>query len=189
MKVSRRGVIAGYVRKQLGDLLARHHNATQRLQAEQQRHGDLAEQIRLALGEGREDLAETATSMLLDLEAQFPVLESCVSDCLAEGRDLENYLCALQARKREMEAEMAQALKTARFAESAALGARVPGTAGIEAAVEKATNDFDRVATGMTGVSSAVRSPDAVKLAELEELARKNRIAERLARFKQEADD
>ena len=112
--------------------------------------------------------------MLLDLEAQFPVLESCVSDCLAEGRDLENYLCALQARKREMEAEMAQALKTARFAESAALGARLPGTAGIEA---------------MTGVSSAVRSPDAVKLAELEELARKNRIAERLARFKQEADD
>jgi phage shock protein A len=175
------------VRKQLGEVVARRHNATQRLQSEQKRHEELSAQIRVALAQGREDLAEAAAATLLDLEAQFPVLEASVTDCGAEEKELENYIRALQARKREMEAEMAQVLKTVKASDSATVNTRSPGTGRVEAAVDQANSAFDRVASAATGVNGAVRSTDAAKLAELEELARRNRIAERLAQFKQDA--
>jgi phage shock protein A len=62
------------------------------------------------------------------------------------------------------------------------------GEANVEGKVAKATSAFDRVvekATGVPGGQSADRQ-SAVQLAELEELARKNRIQERLAAVKSE---
>jgi phage shock protein A len=58
----------------------------------------------------------------------------------------------------------------------------------VEGKVAKASSAFDRVvekATGVPGGQSADRK-SAVQLAELEELARKNRIQERLAAIKSE---
>ncbi|MBN7797633.1 PspA/IM30 family protein [Parahaliea mediterranea] len=177
------------VRKQLGEVIARRHNASQRLASERERHEELSEQIRLALAEHREDLAEAAAATQLDVEAQLPILESSISEYGAEEAELENYIRALQGRKREMEAEAEQIIKAARAAQGQTVNTQAPGTGNVEAAVEKASDAFDRVASAATGAAGSVRSTDPAKLAELEELARKNRIRERLAQFKQDTND
>lgn len=179
----------GDVRKQLGEVVARRHNASQRLATEQQRHQDLADQIRLALKEDREDLAEAAAATQLDVEAQLPILEASIAECGTEEAELENYIHALQARRREMESEMAQILKAAKTAEGQTVNTQAPGTGNVESAVDRASGAFDRVASATTGVSGSTRATDPAKLAELEELARKNRIRERLAQFKQDSED
>ena len=61
------------------------------------------------------------------------------------------------------------------------------GSGHIDRSVDKATSTFDRVASSVTGTPAGTTSSDPAKLAELEELSRKNRIKERLERYRKEA--
>lgn len=180
------------VRAELGKIKAQKHNATQRLSQENDRHEGLSEKIRLALKEGRDDLAEAAAATQLDIEAQIPVIEKTIADCSERENELENYLKALHARKREMDAELDR-VKQAR-AESVGEGAAAISTDGdggngqVNRRVEKANAAFDRMAKTITGAPGAAKDADPAKLAELEEMQRKNRVRERLEQFRKEAD-
>lgn len=76
------------VRTELGRVIAGKHLANKRLVEESRKHEALAEQIELAVKEGREDLAEAAIARQFDIEAQIPVLESSIAD--AAGKVLGN---------------------------------------------------------------------------------------------------
>ena len=178
------------VRLELGKVVAGKHLASTRLLEANQQHEDLATKIELAVKESREDLAEAAISRQLDLEAQIPVLESTINDSGSQEKELEGYIAALQAKKREMKEEMRQ-FRLNLDDPAPSLESNVQ-TTDVEGKVAKAASAFERVvekATGVPGVGREANRHSAVKLAELEELARKNRIMERLAAVKGEMEN
>ncbi len=175
----------GDVRSELGQVLTRQYHATQRLAAENERHESLKEKIRIALKEGREDLAEAGVAQLLDIEAQIPVLEATAIETRSAQTELESFIAALQARKREMIAER-NAYRSARSSAEAVAESAAPS---VRQRVQNAQSAFDRVMDGAGGMplSGAVADPKTAKVnAELEELTRRNRIKERLAALKED---
>lgn len=180
------------VRTELGRQIAAKHLANNRLMEENRSHDELSEQIATAVAEGRDDLAEAGIARQLDIEAQIPVLERSIAEAGDKERELEGYVQALLARKREMREELKR-LAAAR-AESSAVASGGSGSesgSNVASRVAKAEAAFDRILEKQTGVAGRAATPDAAnaaKLAELEELTRKNRIKERLAAFKASPD-
>jgi phage shock protein A len=177
------------VRAELGKVLASKHLASKRLVEESRKHETLGEQIELAVAQAREDLAEAAIAKQMDIEAQLPILESSISDSAAQQKELESYVAALAARRREMEGELAQ-FRAAQRQAGATAGAdgAAPGATPARR-VSQAENAFGRVMSRATGVpGSGGMNEDSAKLAELEAMARKNRIRERLEQAKAKKD-
>ena len=174
------------VRDELGKILANKHLASRRLMDANAKHETLTGQISLAVDEGRDDLAEAAIARQMDLESQIPVLEGAISDASNEEAELEGYIEALQARRREMEEELS-AFKESRESETALTeDGEIAASGNAERKASKAERAFDRVmrdASGLPGSGGTGRQ-DAAKIAELETLSRSNRIKERLAAAK-----
>ena len=94
------------VRSELGKVIASKHLANKRLSEKNTCHEVLSERIEVALTNERDDLAEAAVSKQLDIEAQIPILEHTITECGENERELEGYITALQAKKREMKDEL-----------------------------------------------------------------------------------
>lgn len=171
------------VRSQLGKVEAARYLSTKSLNSDNSRHAELQAQIEVAVAQGRDDLAEAAIARQMDIEAMIPVVEKSIADSDAEINELNSYIQALQAKKREMQ----EALKHYEIANAAAVQAEHAATPSTATQVEQATDAFNRILNkaGAPGVSSG----DESKLAELDQLARQNRIQERLARVKSQAND
>jgi len=135
------------VRAELGKTIAARHLAAKRLTEQSSRHEELSAQIDLALSQDREDLIRAALEHQLDIEAQVPVLESAVAGAADRQAELEGYLSALQATRREMSEDL-RSLNATRTTP--------PPSEPV---------DLDRGA----------------KLSELDKLARRHRVEERLA--------
>ena len=175
------------VRAELGKVAVDKHQATKRLTVASEQHADLAEKLELAVSESRDDLAEAAIERQLDLEAQIPVLETTITELSEKEKELEGYINALLAKKREMKEELRQFRQTQTEAASTTVssGSDTTGSADVESRLSRAESAFDRVMesqTNLPGTQTKVKT--ASKLAELEDLARKNRIQERLAEVK-----
>ncbi len=184
------------VRTELGRTIAARHLANTRLQEENAKHEDLAGQIELAVSDGRDELAETAIAQQIDIEAQIPVLERTISQGSESEHELEGYLSALHAKKREMEDELRTFRASRRQAGQSTAGdgpfAGVggAGNSDIDRKVCTASSVFDRVSERASGVPAGTRAQDlkaAGQLAELQDLARQNRVRERLAAVKARA--
>jgi phage shock protein A len=175
------------VRAELGLVVANKYLANNRLMEANKKHEDLTEKIEVAVKSDREDLAETAVSKQLDIEAQIPVLEATIKECGDQEKEMEGYVNALQAKKREMQEELREFRKSRIESPSADTGetaAAKKSGSGIEGRVEKAESTFDRIlekATGLPGSQSSGDRKTASQMAELESMAHKNRIQERLA--------
>lgn len=176
------------VRADLGTVEAQRHLTGKRLAEESARQEQLGEQARLALDQGRDDLARAAVERQIDIEAQLPVLEARLAELADDKARLEGYVTALQAKKREMREALADYRKSAEQRASTTGSATGTSKAGptVQDRAERAADAFDRVFQRQTGLSGTRGGSDAsqAQLAELEELARANRIAERLARLK-----
>lgn len=172
------------VRAELGRVLANRHLAQKRLVEENRKHSELAGKIDFAVRESRDDLAEVAIARQMDVEAQIPVLEAAISAAGEKERELEGFISALQARKREMMDEL-RAYRESRAAAETAEATQAAG-AGAGGKADRASAAFDRIMERNTGIGSpgTIDRKDAAKLAELEELSRSNRIKERLAAVK-----
>ncbi|QTA90779.1 PspA/IM30 family protein [Desulfonema magnum] len=171
------------VRAELGKTLASKHMASKRLSEANHQHKELSTQIELAVRENREDLAEAAISRQLDIEAQIPVLESALGELNQKEKELEGFVRALRAKKREMKQELRQFRQCQ--AKSEVPASASPGENqgdDVQARLSRAESAFDRVLekqTGLPGESTDLKT--AAQLTELEKLVRKNRIQERLA--------
>lgn len=172
------------VRDQLGLAIANKHHANKRLMEASAKHEELAEKLRLAVDQERDDLAEAAIARQLDLEAQIPVLEDALKDASLEESELESYISALTGRRREMEEDL-QTYLASRPKEAEALAVSGENTQS-DRKVENAETAFNRVLRGATGVPGTAKADNdtAAKLAELEMVSRENRIKERLAALK-----
>ena len=175
------------VRTELGKVLAQKHLATKKLADENNRHEQLAGQIAAALDAGREDLAKAGIAEQLDIEARLPVLEQSLADCSSQERELDAFVAALLAKKREMQA----ALDDWKRAQASIGGATSGGSADsnkiaqLERAAEQNGVQFNRVLQRQGGIGIA--SPDAAQAAALQELSdlgREAQIAARLAALK-----
>jgi len=175
------------VRVDLGKIEAQRHLSAKRLAEDGSRHEQLGEQARLALQQGRDDLASAAVERQIDIEAQLPVLESRLTELAEEKSRLEGYISALLAKKREMREALSdyrKAIEPSNSATSPSSPASAKDSA--QARADKATDAFDRIfqrQMGMAGTRGA-SDQNAAQLAELEELSRRNRIQERLAEIK-----
>ena len=179
------------VRVELGLVVANKHLANTRLMEENKKHDTLSQNIVLAVSQNRDDLAEAAISQQLDIEAQIPILEATIGDCANQEKELEGYIKALQAKKREMQEELQLYRTSRKDIDSAASGGANTSGSQADARMEKATSAFERVVEKATGVLSSSSTTDrdtATKLAELDDLARKNQVKERLAAAKNKAN-
>ena len=178
------------VRTELGVVVANRHLANKRLMEENRKHEELTEKIGVAVNASRDDLAEAAISQQMDIEAQIPVLEKSIADAGDKEKELESYIEALRAKKRELREEMKSFVESRREASSQSTGTenvKADLNSTITAKVEKAQSAFDRIIeknTGLPGVSDSHDAKSAAQLAELDNLSRQNRIKERLSKIK-----
>ena len=174
------------VRAELGKAAANKHHANKRLMEATAKHEALAGQIEVAVGEGRDDLAEAAISRQLDLEAQIPLLEHALTDVGEQEAELEGYVLALQGRKSEMESDLQAFLDTRTQTNGKGDAPGAAAEIAAENRADKAESAFNRVLHGATGIagSGAADRETAAKLAELENISRSNRVKERLAALK-----
>ena len=175
------------VRAELGKVLAQKHLATKKLADENNRHEQLGGQIASALDAGREDLAKAGIAEQLDIEARLPVLEQSLADCSSQERELDAFVAALLAKKREMQAALDDWKRVQANTTGAAAGSGADGNkiAQLERAAEQNGVQFNRVLQRQGGIGIA--SPDAAQAAALQELSdlgREAQIAARLAALK-----
>ena len=173
------------VRAELGKVLAQKHLAAKKMADESNRHEAIDANLQAAVDAGRDDLAEAGIAEQMDIEARLPVLENTIADCAGQEKELEGFIAALQAKKREMQ----QQLQDWRAAQQSVGAGKAAGGNGsdlnrIARDAEKSGNAFDRVMGRQNSVHSSTDAAQLAKLKELEDLSRNNRIAERLAALK-----
>lgn len=173
------------VRAELGKVLAQKHLAAKKMADESNRHEAIDANLQAAVDAGRDDLAEAGIAEQMDIEARLPILENTIADCAAQEKELEGFIAALQAKKREMQ----QQLQDWRAAQqSMGTGKTADGNGSdlnrIARDAEKSGNAFDRVMGRQNSIHSSTDAAQLAKLKELEDLSRNNRIAERLAALK-----
>jgi len=173
------------VRAELGKVLAQKHLAAKKMADESNRHEAIDANLQAAVDAGRDDLAEAGIAEQMDIEARLPILENTIADCAAQEKELEGFIAALQAKKREMQ----QQLQDWRAAQQSMSTGKTAGGNGsdlnrIARDAEKSGNAFDRVMGRQNSVHSSTDAAQLAKLKELEDLSRNNRIAERLAVLK-----
>jgi phage shock protein A len=175
------------VRAELGRVLANRHIAAANLDRLNARHQELSAQIDVAVGQGEDELSRAGIAKLLDIEAQRPVLEKAIAKADEDEKELEGYLLALRAKKRDMEDALNEFIASRAIQERAAAGGASPDSAARR--VEQAESAFGRVLARETGLAAAAGdgAAEAGKLRELAELARAHRIEERLAALKAKA--
>ena len=173
------------VRAELGKVLAQKHLAAKKMADESNRHEAIDANLQAAVDAGRDDLAEAGIAEQMDIEARLPILENTIADCAAQEKELEGFIAALQAKKRDMQ----QQLQDWRAAQQSMSTGKTAGGNGsdlnrIARDAEKSGNAFDRVMGRQNAVHSSTDAAQLAKLKELEDLSRNNRIAERLAALK-----
>jgi len=174
------------VRAELGRVVANRHLAQQQHLHLNKEHDELTAAVATALAGSRDDLARTAIARQLDIEAQLPVLEASLGQLAQEEKELSGYVDALMGKKREMERAIRDFEASRRSAEAAMTRQGSPGSAS-QARVQAAQTAFDRTYQRQTGLEAAGRGAtldQAARLRELNELARENKINERLAALK-----
>lgn len=173
------------VRAELGKVLAQKHLAAKKMADESNRHETIDANLQAAVDAGRDDLAEAGIAEQMDIEARLPILENTIADCAAQEKELEGFIAALQAKKREMQQQLQDWRATQ---QSMGTGKTAGGNGSdlnrIARDAEKSGNAFDRVMGRQNSVHSSTDAAQLAKLKELEDLSRNNRIAERLAALK-----
>ena len=167
------------VRAELGKVLAQKHLAAKKMADESNRHEAIDANLQAAVAAGRDDLAEAGIAEQMDIEARL----NTIADCAAQEKELEGFIAALQAKKREMQ----QQLQDWRAAQQSAGAGKAAGGSDLNRIArdaEKSGNAFDRVMGRQNAVHSSTDAAQLAKLKELEDLSRNNRIAERLAALK-----
>ncbi|PLY07773.1 MAG: hypothetical protein C0625_04195 [Arcobacter sp.] len=145
----------------------------QQLENEKTKYKNLTDQIDVAISEQRDDLAKSAISRQLDIEVQIPILEDSSTKIKNNIEKLENYIDALNAKKREMQKDLEEFIK---------INNEQKTSSKIESNMEKVDAAFNRV--NNLEIKPKYVNEEDMKLAELDNLVRDNRISERLEALK-----
>lgn len=171
------------VRVDLGKAEAAKHLVLSRMAKLNAEHEKLGERIDTALTLERDDLARAAIGRQADIEDLLPVLQKALDEHAERGKELESYIVALLAKKRELD----QALLDYQASLASQAASPFSGSGSDrQTRVDDAESSFGRVMARQTGTSGITPglNEQAVKLKELADMQRGNRIAERLAALK-----
>ncbi|MDS4029899.1 MAG: PspA/IM30 family protein [Candidatus Contendobacter sp.] len=171
------------VRVDLGKAEAAKHLVLSRMAKLNAEHEKLSEQIDTALTLERDDLAKAAIGRQADIEDLLPVLQKALDEHAERGKELESYIVALLAKKRELD----QALTDYQASLASQAASPLSGSGSDrQTRVDDAESSFGRVMARQTGTSGIKPglNDQAAKLKELADMQRGNRIAERLAALK-----
>lgn len=177
------------VRAEIGRKQANRHNANRELLSLNERATKLKAQIQTALQQERDDLAEGGASELVGIEDRLPIIESLVAVSQEEEQKLAHYLAGLRSKRDEMERDL-HLIRDRKRQDEGQVSAAAEGSgpdSSVERRVERAGGALARVKASVSGLPAAAGTGDASSGAELEELHRKNRVAERLAALKRES--
>jgi phage shock protein A len=171
------------VRVDLGKVEAGKHLVVSQMTKLNDENELLSAQIDTALSQGKEDLARAGVERQTLIEDQTPVLQRSLAEQNDRASELEGYITGLLAKRREMEEVLKEYLVSQASVTSVSTAA---GKGSKDSKVESAQSSFDRVLSRQTGVSGMVGSAtgDAVKLRELQETVRRQRVDEKLAALK-----
>ncbi|QJR14613.1 PspA/IM30 family protein [Usitatibacter palustris] len=172
------------VRIELGRAEAAKHLVTSQLNKLNTESERLASQVEVAIEQGREDLARAGVEKQINIEDQLPVLQKMLAEQSERGHDLEGYITALLAKKREMEEALREFI--AARASQVPPGVSTNNSGRAQMRVDNAGSAFDRVMARQTGVSglSPNVTANATQLKELQDLQRSHRVEERLAKLR-----
>ncbi|NPV20536.1 PspA/IM30 family protein [Bradyrhizobium aeschynomenes] len=137
----------------------------------------LAEQIQVAIGENRDDLARAGIARQMDLEAQFEVLSKAIDENAERVDAVLTSLRAILSSLQDAQARLAELERSEVLAKQPKAAARKTEDAGLA----KATRASRAIARA-TGVPEGI--PPSPDIDELSKLKRDKDIAERLARLK-----
>jgi phage shock protein A len=172
---------ADEVRGELGKAMAEKARLDLRRKELERERAELDDNVKLAVGKGRDDLAEAGIDRQLDIEAQLGVLARLAVDADDKIGQLNQTLDAVRASRREAETRLADLKRTRPTAVGGA------GAPEGDTRVSKATGKVERAQAAierLTGVPAGAPAGDQKALDDLNELARKHAVAERLARLK-----
>lgn len=171
--------IIAEVRLDFGKSEAAKHLTQSQMAKLNSEHEQLSGQIEVAVAQGRDDLATAAIGRQTDIEDYLPVLQKSLDEQSERAAEFENYLLALQAKKREL----TQLLDDYTAAPAAVGAADNPDR---QTRVDEAESAFDRALARQGNIDGSGPGihPNAAKLKELAELQRNQRIADRLAAIK-----
>ena len=137
----------------------------------------LAEQIRVAIAESRDDLARAGIARQMDLEAQFEVLSRAIDENAERVDAVLTTLRAILSSLQDAQIRLAELERSEALTHQPKSTARQVGDTGLAKAARAS-----RVIARATGVPEGIApSPD---IDELSTLKRDKDIAERLARLK-----
>jgi len=173
------------VRAELGKAEAAKHLVTAQINKLNTDNEQLAVQVETALSQGREELARAGIEKQINIEDQMPVLQKSLAEQQERSKELEGYITALAAKRREMDEALRDFL-AARAAAASPANAAGGARGSAQGRVENANSAFERVLAKQTGVSglSPTVTANAAQVKELQELHRNHRIEEKLAQFK-----
>ncbi len=153
----------------------------------QERLDALTEKAQYALDQGREDLAEAALSRQVDFEAQIAHIQSVETEAGEEERLLEEAMASLEVRGERMKEEL-KVFEMSRVEVGLDKDSGVSDALKRERRMDRAEAAFDRAMGGAGGESylsdSAVQ--DYKSLAELDQMQRSQKIADRLSALKEQ---
>jgi phage shock protein A len=175
------------VRHELGVVSANRHLSQRQHASLNDQHVTLASQIDQAIAAERDELATAAVARQLDIEAQLPVLETTLAELTRKESELQGFVAALLAKKREMQDALSEFRKSRAAAEATVLTGAGSAGSKAEHRIEGVTNTFDRIferQTGLTGAARGTTLQQAASLKELDDMVRTNKVAERLAALK-----
>jgi phage shock protein A len=179
------GNVINDVRHELGIVAANRHLSQQQHATLNGQHARLSEQIDQAMAQNREDLVRAAVARQLDIEAQLPVLENTLSEHARQEGELQGFVSALLAKKREMTVALSEFRKS-RAAAAAQTSVGV-ASSNADQRIDAVADAFDRIyerQTGLTGTAKNSSLLQVAQLKELDDLVRDNKIAERMAQLK-----
>lgn len=175
--------VVAEVRADLGKAEAAKHLVLSQMAKLNAEHEKLGEQIDAALARSRDDLAEAAIGRQADIEDLLPVLQKSLDEQTERGQELESYIVALLAKKRELDQRLID--YQASLASSPAAATAGSGGDDRQARADAAEAAFGRVLARRTGVAWPLGlDHEASKLKELADMQRSHRVAERLAVLK-----
>lgn len=176
--------VADEVRAELGKAEAAKHLVTAQISKLNNDNEQVAAQIETALQQGRDELARAGIEKQINIEDQMPVLQKSLAEQQERSKELEGYIVALIAKKREME-EALRDFAAAQAATSSPTASKA-GRSSADGRVASANYAFDRVLARQTGVSglSGNTTANAAQMKELQDLHRSHRIEEKLAQLK-----
>jgi len=170
------------VKAELGRAVAERHQANKKLADLNNKHDELKGQIEVALSKGRDDLASSAISKQMDLEAQIPVVEARITESDEAINELEGYVEALKGKLSEMREELSHFKQN----KSEQEGASVIDAVGNPSALNNTNSKIDKAQAAFDRAhSNSDVQGDSKDLNELKTLARDHEIEERLKAFKE----